>query len=170
LEAVMTHTSDFGATHGKGSGRAIGLAMLAGGLLFAAAAVYWDLSTQHRIIAQSDAETNVAAIVGPPCPVLSAPAFQQAVKTEGPPLPYVFDFNGGTFGRDFGYADCSVAEAKGSLGLGSYNVCQFTSPGLLYVKTSRGQFYFRPGVGKKATVMTPDGVARCVLAAPAETD
>jgi hypothetical protein len=161
---------DFGATHGKGASGMIGRAMLVGGIVFAAAAVYWDLSTQHRIIAQSDAETNVAAIVGPPCPALSAAAFQQAVRTEGPPLPYVFDFNGATYGRDFGYADCSVAESKGSLGLGSYNVCQFTGPALLYVKTSRGQFYFRPGVGQKATVMTPDGVAKCVMAAPAEAD
>jgi len=34
------------------------------------------------------------------------------------------------------------------------------------VKTARGQFYFLLGLGQKATVMTPNGIARCVMAAP----
>jgi hypothetical protein len=74
------------------------------------------------------------------------------------------------FGRYFGIADCSVAASKAGLGLGSYDVCQFTGPSTLYVKTPRGEFYFSPGVGHKATVMTEGGVAHCVMAAPAEVD
>jgi hypothetical protein len=85
-------------------------------------------------------------------------------------MRYVFDYNGVTFGRDFGNADCSVAAAEGTLGLGSYDVCQFTGPAVLYVRTPRGAFYYQPGVGRRATVMTPNGAPRCVMAAPAETD
>jgi hypothetical protein len=33
-------------------------------------------------------------------------------------------------------------------------------------KTGRAEFFFLPGVGRKATVTTAGGVARCVLAAP----
>lgn len=128
-------------------------------------ATLWELLDERHIIAQSTAEANVAAIVGPPCPALSAVQFQQAVRV-GPKLAYVFDFNGDTFGRAFGYADCDVAAAQGTGGLGSYDVCQFTSPAILYVKTSRGAFYFQPGIGQKATVSTANGQARCVMAAP----
>ena len=43
-------------------------------------------------------------------------------------------------------------------------VCQFSGPSLLTVTTAKGTFYFAPGTGKPATVMTRDGVPSCVLA------
>ncbi|HEY1751019.1 MAG TPA: hypothetical protein VGG29_07130 [Caulobacteraceae bacterium] len=125
----------------------------------------WELLDEHDIIARSTAVANPAAISGPPCPALGAVQFQQALGV-GPKLAYTFDFNGDSFGRAFGYADCDVAAAKGSGGLGSYDICQFTSPAILYVKTPRGAFYFQPGIGQKATVTTAGGQARCVMAAP----
>jgi hypothetical protein len=128
----------------------------------------WGVLAERRTIAQSTAVTNLAAIVGPRCPSLSPSAAQASLKAQGVRLDYVFDFNGDTFGRVFGYADCSVAESKS--GLGSYDVCQFTGPAVLYVKTALSEAYFAPGVGHKATVMTPDGAPRCVMAAPAWDD
>jgi hypothetical protein len=161
----MSHLTDFGPSRRDWMAALMPRMVVAGAVALVAGATIWELAAERHTIAQSSADTNVAAIVGPPCPALSAAAFQTAVR-EGPGLAYSFDFNGATFGRSFGYADCSVAEAKGSLGLGSYDVCQFTSPAILYVKTARGAFYFQPGIGQKATVMTPDGQARCVMAAP----
>jgi len=69
-------------------------------------------------------------------------------------------------GRAIGDGDCDVAAANGTAGLGSYDVCEFTSPAVLNVKTGRGEFFFLPGVGRKASVMTEGGIARCVMAAP----
>ena len=43
------------------------------------------------------------------------------------------------------------------------NSC-FSKALLLKVTTAKGAFYFAPGTGKPATVMTRDGVPRCVLA------
>ena len=128
----------------------------------------WGLWAEHWIIAKSTADTDLPAIAGPPCPGLSADAARRSLKAQGLALGYVFEFNGDTFGRVFGHADCSVAAAKDSLG--SYDVCQFTSPDVLYVKTARGEAYFAPGVGHKATVMTAGGAPRCVMAAPAWDD
>ena len=128
----------------------------------------WGFLAERQTIAQSTADTNVAAIVGPPCPALTADAAQRSLKAQDVTLKYVFDFNGDTFGRVFGYADCSVAASKD--GLGSYDVCQFTGPSVLYVKTARSSAYFAPGIGHKATVMTEGGAPRCVMAAPAWDD
>ena len=121
-------------------------------------------------IAKSTADADLAAIVGPPCRALTRDQAQRSLKAQGVSLGYVFDFNGDRFGRVFGHADCSVAASHDSLGFGSYAVCQFTSPAVLYVKTSRAEAYFAPGIGQKATVMTPDGVPRCVLSAPKWAD
>jgi len=128
----------------------------------------WGFVAERQVIARSTADTDLAAIVGPPCPSLSADAAQRSLKAQGVALGHVFDFNGDTFGRVFGYADCSVAASRD--GIGSYDVCQFTSPAVLYVKTARREAYFAPGVGRKATVMTQDGAPRCIMAAPAWDD
>jgi hypothetical protein len=164
----MNRSIDFGGAAERGVSYWLPRLFIIGALATFAAGTLWDLVWQHQEIAKSTADTDVAAIVGPPCPASRA-AYDQAVKLQGP-LPYVFTYNDVTFGRYFGYADCSVSEAKGGVGLGSYAVCQFTSPAVLYVKAARGAFYFTPGVGRKATVMTEGGVARCVMAAPGEVD
>ena len=164
----MNRSIDFGGSAGKNLNHHLPRLFVVGAIATFAAGTVWDLVWQHQQIATSAARTRVSDIVGPPCPASQA-AFQSAVKLQGP-LPYVFQYNGVTFGRYFGYADCSVAESNDGLGLGSYDVCQFTGPAVLYVKTPRGQFYFTPGVGQKATVMTEGGVAKCVMAAPAEAN
>lgn len=161
----MAHLTQFGG-HERGPGRLlqrIGIGAAAATLIIGTGLV---LLSEHNTIAQSTQQANPAAITGPPCPAVSAAAFQSALKAQGLTLKYVFDFNGDTFGRAIGDGDCDVAAAKGSAGLGSYDVCQFNSPTVLYVKTGRGEFFFLPGVGHKASVMTAGGVARCVMAAP----
>jgi hypothetical protein len=138
--------------------------VIAGALLTIVVGTVLQVAWEHHQVAQSTADEHLAALTGPPCPAVTAAAFQSAVRA-GRGLRYVDDFNGVTFGRSFGDGDCGVAAEKGDA-LGSYVVCQFSGPGLLSVKTARGSFYFLPGVGRKATVMTPHGVPRCVMTAP----
>jgi hypothetical protein len=150
----------------RGVGRILPRLMIVGALATLGLGTAWELLSERNTIAQSTEAANLGAITGPPCPAVSAAAFQSALKTQDLTLKYVFNFNGDIFGRAIGDGDCNVATAHGTAGLGSYDVCQFTSPAVLYVKTGRGEFFFLPGVGHKATVMTPDGIARCVMAAP----
>jgi hypothetical protein len=147
-------------------GRLVAPLVIAGAIGTLVLGSAWMLLSQRHIIARSTDDANLAAIVGPPCPAVSATAFRSALKSEDLTLKYVFDFNGDTFGRAIGDGDCDVAAAQGAGGLGSYDVCEFTGPAVLYVKSGRGEFFFLPGVGHKATVTTAGGVARCVLAAP----
>jgi hypothetical protein len=164
----MNRAIDFGGSTAKDLNTTLSRLVFGGVFATFIVGTLWGLAWEHQVIARSTADTRLDAIVGPPCPA-SRPAFDRALKIQGP-LPYVFDFNGVRFGRYFGYADCTVAASKDALGMGSYDVCQFTGPSALYVKTARGEFYFTPGVGHKATVLTEGGVARCVMAAPAEVD
>jgi hypothetical protein len=160
----MSHFTRTGTEHGVG--RLVTPLVIAGAIGTLAIGTAWMLLSQRHTIARSTDEANLAAVVGPPCPAVSAAAFQSALKAEDLTLKYVFDFNGDTFGRAIGDGDCDVAAEHGTAGLGSYDVCEFTGPAVLYVKTGRGEFFFVPGVGRKATVTTAGGVARCVLAAP----
>jgi hypothetical protein len=152
----------------RGVERLLPRLVVGGALATLAVGTLWGFLAERQTIAQSTADTNLAAIVGPPCPSLTADGAQRSLQAQGVTLKYVFDFNGDTFGRVFGYADCSVAAPKS--GIGSYDVCQFTGPAVLYVKTARSSAYFAPGIGHKATVMTEDGAPRCIMAAPAWND
>ena len=160
----MSHLTEFGPE--RGLGRWISRLFIVGALATIGIGTAWELLSERHTIAVSTETANVGAIAGPPCPMVSAAAFQSALKSQGLTLKYVFDFNGDTFGRAIGDGDCDVAAASGSGGLGSYDVCQFNAPAVLYVKTGKGEFFYLPGVGHKATVMTPGGVPRCVMAAP----
>ena len=160
----MSHLTD--RWRERGLGRWLPRLVFAGGLMTLALGTAWMLLDQRHTIAQSTHVADLAAIAGPPCPAVSAAAFASALKTQELTLKYVFDFNGATFGRAIGDGECDVATEKGTAGLGSYDVCEFTGPAVLYVKTGKGEFFFLPGVGHKATVMTPQGIARCVMAAP----
>lgn len=160
----MSHQAEFGRE--RGLNRLFHRLGAVGAVATLGLGTAWVLLSVHNTIAQSTVNANLAAVTGPPCPAVSAAAFQSALRTQGLTLKYVFDFNGDTFGRPIGDGDCDVAAEPGSAGLGSYDVCEFTGPAALYVKTGRGEFFFLPGLGRKATVMTPKGIARCVMAAP----
>lgn len=160
----MSHLTEFGPQ--RGVGRLISRLFLVGVLATFAIGSAWELLSERHTIAVSTENANLGAIAGPPCPAVSAAAFQSALKRQELTLKYVFNFNGDVFGRAIGDGDCDVAAAQGSAGLGTYDVCEFTGPAVLYVKTGKAEFFYLPGVGRKATVMTPGGVARCVMAAP----
>jgi hypothetical protein len=162
----MSQLTEFGRPRPRSVNALMPWLAIVGVALTLAITTVWELGAEHHQIALSTDDAKLSAIVGPACPQVSAAAFQSAVTAQGRGLRYTFDFNGDSFSRSFGDGDCGVAAADGSLGLGTYDVCEFTSPAVLSVKTSRGQFYFLPGLGRKATVMTPNGIARCVMAAP----
>lgn len=160
----MSQLTQFGGE--RGLGRWMPRAVLVGALATLALGTAWELLRERHTIAQSTENADLAALAGPPCPQVSAAAFSSALQAQQLTLKYVFSFQGDSFGRAIGDADCDVAAAEGTAGLGSYDVCEFTGPAVLYVKTGRGAFFFLPGVGHKATVTTANGVARCVMAAP----
>lgn len=162
----MSQLTEFGEPRRASLNALMPALIVAGAVMTIAIASTWELSAEHAKIAKATADARLSALVGPLCPQVSAAAFQSAVTAQGRGVRYVFDYNGDTFGRSFGDGDCGVAAAKGGLGLTTYDVCEFTSPAVLSVKTARGSFYFLPGLGQKATVTTADGVARCVMAAP----
>jgi hypothetical protein len=157
-------TGQFGGD--RGLERWVPRLVFAGALATLALGTGLELARQRHVIARSTATADLAAVAGPPCPAVPAAAFRQALKTQELTLKYVFKFNSDAFGRAIGDAQCDGATAKGTAGLGSYDVCEFTSPAVLHVKTGKGEFFFLPGVGRKATVTTADGIGRCVLAAP----
>ena len=108
----------------------------------------------------SVAEAKAWTIDGPPCPTLTAEAFQsQNLKPKRS-----FDYREVKLARAYGHVECRQIKNDAGQGLGSHTVCQFTSPAVLQVTTSKGEFFFLPGVGQPATVAIEGGVARCVMA------
>lgn len=98
-------------------------------------------------------------IRGPACPLAEGPI---AAVSERRPLKS-FDYGGARFVRRSGHVSC-VAPFVGNIPGGDvFHVCQFSGPDLLAVTTSAGDFAFRPGVGRRATVTVRDGRASCVV-------
>jgi hypothetical protein len=110
-----------------------------------------------------DAALNRArdfAIEGPPCPSLTHDQFGAlGLKAEKG-----VNYEDVVFYRQFGHMDCTSLRYGGGWSRRAYPVCQFTSPGAIRVTTREGDWYFAPGFGRPATVATPNGQPRCVLA------
>ena len=100
-------------------------------------------------------------IRGPACPQTTEAAFLKG-RRKG---PRKFDYQEASFYRHAGYVDCTSVYEDGGRSERFYPVCQFTSAIQIMVRTQKGQWVFEPGAGQPATVSTPDGVARCVMAA-----
>ena len=98
---------------------------------------------------------DMAALQGDPCPTLSKADYE----ARGAKAKQVFITNDIRYERRFGHADCNVV-ADGD---GFAPVCQFSGPAMLVVTTPKGAFYFAPGTGRAATVVTRDGTPSCVL-------
>ncbi|HEY5105896.1 MAG TPA: hypothetical protein VII73_03880 [Caulobacteraceae bacterium] len=113
------------------------------------------------ILSELAAQSDPWTISGTSCASVSHAAFAEPLKPD-----QVFAFDRVDFGRRFGGSYCSTASTKGTFGLLTHPVCQFSSPAVLAVRTSKGMFYFEPKVGQVATVSVSGGVARCVLASP----
>lgn len=123
------------------------------------------LSLYDRFLNVRDAgkDSGVAAIVGPPCPSITP----DEIARDGLQTRYSSDFNGLTLGRRFGEISCFEVPAKGGMGVKSYPVCQFSGPDVVTVKSGQSLLSFRPGVGKKASILVEPGAPpRCVMAAP----
>ena len=99
-------------------------------------------------------------IEGPPCPSVTRAQFE----AKGLKAPKGLQYSGVTVSRQFGHVNCSYLRYGDGWGLGTYVVCQFTSPNVLRVETARGEWYFVPGMGQPATISTPRDEARCVMA------
>lgn len=99
-------------------------------------------------------------IEGPPCPSLTGAQFEARGLRARKGLAYA----GVNVSRQFGHVTCSQLRYGDGWGLASYVVCQFTSPNALRVETAKGVWYFAPGMGRPATISTPHGQARCVMA------
>lgn len=96
-------------------------------------------------------------VPGPPCPALTAAAFAASPVQ----VRLRFEYDEVTFERAFGHVYCDAIHDNGGLGPGSHPACQFTSPAVLKVTTSKGAFYFFPSTGP-ATVAVTDDIPTCV--------
>lgn len=100
------------------------------------------------------------SIDGHPCPQVTEAQFNaRHLKA-----PKGVLYSNATLYRQFGHMSCSPINYDGGTGLGKYAVCQFTGPAVLKVTTSKGAWYFVPGIGQPATIATPHDVAHCVMA------
>jgi hypothetical protein len=119
---------------------------------------------EHGAMAKKRALNIEAArewtVSGPPCPAVTARQFVQ----RGLKAPQAFEYDDVVIGRQFGHVSCGALAYDGGRSLSSYPVCQFTGPGVLRVRTRKGEFFFEPGPGKPATISIPHGVPACVLA------
>jgi hypothetical protein len=161
---MATSTHDLGGSRGRTPTTIGRLApfVIAAVIASFASLVWLYVKDRSDKVAEAAAETNVAAIVGPPCPAITPQIFKaHQLETRS-----TFDFNGLSLSRRFGNVSCGVAATHDALGIGAYPVCQFSSPDVLAIKTAKGTYLFEPGVGKKATVMLRGGAVSCVMAAP----
>ena len=107
------------------------------------------------------ADASAWTVTGPPCPTMSKEAFAAQ--------PYEarqsFETNGIRWARSSATVMCQSIASDGGRGGEVYPVCQFSAPRVLQITTPRGDFYFAPGLGKKATVTVRHDVAQCVMGA-----
>lgn len=123
------------------------------------AAIVITKTNRDRAAAIIDAKAWT--ITGPPCPKLS--------PAEAARWPYQpregFYYADVEFGFAAGHVACAQIHDDGGRSLfHGHVVCQFTSPAVVSVRTDETRAFFTPGLGRRATVSTQGGVARCVMA------
>jgi hypothetical protein len=122
----------------------------------------WRLTDNYLAIQRTRiADAKAWAIVGPPCPRITETEFLDGSRK---PIRK-FDYDEVTFLRRDGHADCAPIYEDGGRSTRFHAVCQFTNPESLQVRTRKGDWAFRPGPGRPATVSAANDEARCVLAA-----
>ena len=149
--------TDYGAARRKQKGLGLGAIAIGAVVLVAVFLVgAWALHRPYDI-----RKAQQWAISGPPCPQVSAQAFQaQAVKIHAR-----FENDGITFGRGYGHVSCDDIKENGGKGFSSFTECQFTSPGALQITTPKGEdVYFVTNTGPATVSVSKSGVS-CVLAA-----
>lgn len=146
-------TRDYGQRR-KGRGFALGWGLFGLALLAAAAGGLW---WQRQ--SQGVAEYRHWAIAGPPCP----PVSRQAVEAAGADLRQTNVIDQVEFARAYGHVACADVHDRGGRGFGTVNVCQFSSPRAVSVRTPKGVFYFLTPAAKPAVVSVDNGLPACVL-------
>jgi hypothetical protein len=73
------------------------------------------------------------------------------------------EYDGVTFGRQFGHVICKDVDTPGGWGFVTHPVCQFTSPTAIRVQRGRSETFFEPGPGRRATVSIRSGRPACRL-------
>ncbi len=130
----------------------------------ALAGVFWKAELRRE--AGAVAKAKAWTITGPPCPALDRKAFIASPVKASHPIEY----DDVRFDRGFGHVSCDQIAYDGGRDLFStYPVCQFTSPGMLRITTSGGEFYFLPQNGP-ATVAVAHGRPTCVMASNFTTE
>ena len=105
-------------------------------------------------------EAEPVKLAGPPCPTLSAAAFQ----SRGIAPEEDVDLGDATLRFRFGRAECKGTGTSGGGWNSTQPVCQLSSPGLLHLTLGNGEdVYFDPGVGRAVTVAVGPASAQCVL-------
>lgn len=128
--------------------------------LAAAAFAVWGLAARYlHIRAERVADARAWAITGPACPQIDE---AELMRDVGAGLRS-FTYADVTFFRREGFVECAPIYEDGGRGDAFHPVCQFTGPGDLRVRTTRGDWRFRPG-RRPATVSVANGEARCVMA------
>jgi hypothetical protein len=98
------------------------------------------------------------SVAGPDCPEVTPTP--QLFGAKG---PYTFSYGGTQFSRRFGHVSCAAPQGGGLIPGEVYHVCQFNGPAALAVATPEGVTYFKPGVGRPATVTIRGGKTSCVV-------
>lgn len=122
----------------------------------------WLLAQDY--LGDREAALNTAdewRIEGPPCREVTAAQF----AAEGRRLRSGVVYQDVTFVRQFGHMSCASLRYGAGWSPSVYPACQFTGPHGLRVTTEKGEWFFVAAPGQPATVATPHGRARCVLAA-----
>jgi hypothetical protein len=95
---------------------------------------------------------------GPPCPILSEPAYRRVARPAG----QAFFYHDAHFARADGMANCVEIAENGGRGPAHGPTCQFNSPTTLVIDTPRGRFRYATGLSP-ATVTVLRDQPRCVL-------
>lgn len=96
--------------------------------------------------------------IGPQCPALAKATYLAGTTR----ADHVFNYEGTSLGRAYGFVSCNEIGDHGGLGPGRVPVCQFNSPTILDVTTPKGEYLFSTTT-RPATIAIHDGVPSCVL-------
>ena len=133
----------------------------------AAGAAFFAIAAVMGLVEWQDAHhfdrayTTQWTVSGPACPSVTA-ADVQALDLANH-TPFAFASMRGSMAS--GIVSCTVLDLAEGRPTPPYTVCQFSAPFVIALTTPRGQVYFEPGVGRKATVSLRNGQPSCVMGA-----
>jgi hypothetical protein len=98
-------------------------------------------------------------VQGPPC----AATTKAALDAAGVELRETNVIDQVQFARAFGHVSCTDVRDHGGRGFGSVNVCQFSSPRALSVRTPRGEFFYLLPAARPVVVSVDHDLPACVF-------